>query len=89
MAMSTNGVALLNYLKENSGKDITAQDCAEVLDLKLASITGSFNALVKKGLGVRVEAEIELEDKTHKKVKFLKLTDAGLVFDPTVEEVAK
>ena len=29
----------------------------------------------------RVEAEVELEDGTHKKVKFIKLTDAGREHD--------
>ena len=30
----------------------------------------------------RVPAEIELEDGTHKAVKFIRLTDAGRAFDP-------
>ena len=38
----------------------------------------------------RVEAEIELADKTHKKVKFVKLTEAGKDFDENaVEEKAE
>ena len=42
---------------------------------------------MKKGLGERVTAEIELEDGSHKTVKFLKLTDAGLALDvDAVEE---
>lgn len=85
MAMSVNGQNLVNYLKGQNGADVTAHDAAEALGVKLASITGSFNALVKKGLGERVEAEIQVEDGTHKKVKFLKLTEAGLAFDPTAE----
>lgn len=83
--MSTNGQNLLNYLKSNAGADVTAHDAAEALGVKLASITGSFNALVKKGLGVREEAEIQLEDGTHKKVKFLRLTDEGMAFDPAAD----
>ena len=87
MAMSTNGQNLLGFLKGKVGQDVTAHDAAEALGVKLASVTGSFNAMVKKGLGERVEAEVALEDGTHKKVKFLKLTDAGIAFDPTAEEV--
>ena len=34
----------------------------------------------------RVEAEIELADKTHKKVKFVKLTEAGKDFDENAVE---
>lgn len=88
MAMSTNGQNLLGFLKDNVANDVTAHDAAEALGVKLASVTGSFNAMVRKGLGERVEAEIQLEDGTHKKVKFLKLTDAGIAFDPTVEVAA-
>ena len=34
---------------------------------------------------VRVPAEIELEDGTHKAVKFIQFTDAGRAFDPDAE----
>lgn len=87
MAMSINGQNLLGYLKANKGVDVTAHDAAAALDIKLASVTGSFNALVKKGFGERIDAEIQLADESHKKVKFLKLTATGLEFDPTVEVV--
>lgn len=85
MAMSINGQNLLGYLKSNAGVDVTAHDAAASLDIKLASVTGSFNALVKKGFGERIDAEVEIADGTHKKVKFLKLTATGMEFDPTVE----
>ena len=39
-------------------------------------------ALQRKGLGVRIPAEIELEDGTHKVIKFLELTESGLAFTP-------
>jgi len=35
---------------------------------------------------VREEAEVELADNTHKKVKFIRLTDAGRDFDPEAPE---
>jgi hypothetical protein len=35
---------------------------------------------------VREEAEVELEDGSHKKVKFIHLTDAGKAFDPDKAE---
>jgi CO/xanthine dehydrogenase Mo-binding subunit len=37
----------------------------------------------------RVESEIEVEDGKHKVVKFIKLTDAGKVFDPNAVEDAE
>ena len=33
----------------------------------------------------RVEAEVEAEDGTHAKVKFIRLTDAGRKFNPDAE----
>ena len=86
MAMKENSVKVLNYLKQVNGQDVTAADVAEALGLEKRSVDGIFtSAIQRKGLGVRTEAEIELEDGTHKKVKFLSLTDAGLAFDPTAE----
>jgi len=87
MAISTNTKAIIKYLQEIHGSDVTAEDVANALGLSKASVNGSFTkAIQEKGLGVRVEAEIELEDNTHKKVKFLVLTDAGLAFDPDAVE---
>lgn len=83
MAMGSNTVALLNYLKENVDRDITAAQAAEELGLTQRQVDGGFTSgLQKKDLGYREEAEIELNDGTHKKVKFLRLTDLGLTFDP-------
>lgn len=86
MAMKENSVKVLNYLKKVNGQDVTAADVAEALGLEKRQIDGIFtSALQRKGLGVRVPAEIELEDGTHKAVKFLRLTDAGMAFDPDAE----
>ena len=86
MAMKENSVKVLNYLKGLNGADVTAADVADALELPKKSIDGIFtSAIQRKGLGVREVAEIELEDGTHKQVKFLKLTDAGMSFDPTAE----
>ena len=91
MAMSANSVAVLNYLKEINGANVTAADVAEALGLEKRSVDGIFtSAIQRKGLGVRVPAEVELEDGTHKAVKFLTLTSVGMAFDPNaVEEAAE
>ena len=82
MAMSENSKKVLNYMKEINGADVTAADVA-ALGLEKRQIDGIFtSAIQRKGYGVRVPAEIALEDGTHKPVKFLKLTDAGMAFDP-------
>ena len=85
-AMSENAKKVLAYLKSVNGENVTVHDVSEALDIPVNSVTGTFSSFVKKGLGVRECAEIEIEDGTHKQVKFLKLTDAGIAYDPVVEE---
>lgn len=86
MSMKPNTLAVLNYLKENHGKDMTAADVAEVLGLEKRQIDGIFtSAIQRKQLGFREEAEITLADNSHQKVKYLRLNEAGLAFDPDAE----
>ena len=86
MAMSDNSKTVLKYLKENHGTNLTAADVAEALDLEKRTVDGIFtSAIQRKGLGVRVPGEIELEDGMHKQVKYLVLTEEGLAFDPDAE----
>ena len=81
-AMSENAKKVLAYLKGVNGENVTVHDVSEAIGLPVNSITGTFNSFVKKGLGVRESAEVEVEDGTHKQVKFLSLTPAGMSFDP-------
>lgn len=71
--MSENSVKLLAYLQENAGTKMTAEEVAEATGLAKATITGAFTAFVKKGLGVREEAQIP----GTVDVSFLTVTDAG------------
>lgn len=91
MAMSTNSKMILNYLKDNHSADLTAADVADALGLDARQVNGAFtSAIQRKGYGVREEAEVELADGSHKKVKFLRLNDTGMTFDPdAVEEPAE
>lgn len=85
--LKENSLKVLNYVRENDGADITAADIAAGTGLEVKSVNGIITAAFqKKGLMERVEAEIELEDGSHKKVKFVKLTDAGREFDENAEE---
>lgn len=77
MAMSENSVKILNYLKENAGKNKTSADVAEALELSKATVNGAFTAMQKKGLGVRVEAEIP----GAVDVSFLTVTEEGRAAD--------
>lgn len=86
MAMKENSRKVFEYLKTVAGQNVTAADVAEALGLEKRSVEGIFtSAIQKKGLGVRTAAEIELEDGSHKAVKFLSLTEAGMAYDPDAE----
>ena len=86
MAMKENSKKVLNYLKEVNGQQVTTADVAEALGLEKRSVDGIFtSAIQRKGLGVRTPAEIELDDGTHKAVKFLSLTAEGMNFDPDAD----
>lgn len=84
--MTENSRKVFDYLKQINGADVTAQDVANALSLEKRSVDGIFTAFQKKGFGVRTPAEIELENGTHKAVKFLSLTPAGMAFDPDAED---
>ena len=67
MAMKENSKNVLNYLKGINGADVTSADVADALGLEKRQVDGIFtSALQRKGLGVRVPAEAELEDGSHK-----------------------
>lgn len=85
--MKENSRKVLNYLKEINGQDVTAKDVAEAVGLTKKQVDGIFtSAIQRKDLGIRVPAEIELEDGSHEKVKFLQLTPEGMAFDPDKED---
>ena len=87
MAMKENSRKVLDYLKSVNGQNVTSADVAEALGFEKRSVDGiSTSAIQRKGLGIRTPAEIELEDGTHKSVKFLSLTAAGMSFDPDAED---
>lgn len=82
-AMKENTRKVFDYLKNNSDKDLTAADVADILGLEKRQVDGIFtSALQRKGLGIREPAEIELADGSHQKVKYLRITEAGFAFDP-------
>lgn len=86
MAMKENSRKVFDYLKTINGQNVTSEDVGKALGLEKRSVDGIFTAFQRKGLGVRTPAEIELDDGTHKAVKFLSLTPAGMSFDPDAEE---
>lgn len=90
MAMKINTKRVFEYLQEINGANVTAADVAAAVGLEKKQVDGIFtSAIQKKKLGVRVPAEIELEDGTHQKVKFLQLTETGMALDLSAEEIAE
>ena len=89
--MKENTKKVITYLQGLDATDnVTAADVAEALGLEKRSVDSIFtSAIQRKGLGVREEAEIELADGTHQKVKFLRLTDAGKAIDVNADPDAE
>ena len=88
-AVSEKSLVVLNYLKDNDGTDMTSADIAEALGMEKKSVDGIVTSgLQRKNLAERIPAEIELEDGTHKPVKFIKATAAGLAYDHEAAKAA-
>lgn len=90
MAVKPNTKKVIEYLKEINGSQVTSADVAEALGLEKRQVDGIFtSAIQRKGLGVRTPAEVELEDGSHKQIKFLSLTSEGMAFDPDADADAE
>lgn len=73
MAMTANSKAILNYMKENHGKQMTAAQIADALGMEKKTVDGAFTSFVRKEIGSRVEDTVEGDVE----VKVLSITDAG------------
>jgi hypothetical protein len=81
-AMKENTRKVFEYLREVKGQNVTAADVADALGLEKRQVDGIFtSAIQRKSYGYREEAEIELDDGSHAKVKFLRLNDSGMKLD--------
>ena len=88
--LKENSKIVFNYVKAHEGENITAADIAEGTGLEVRSVNGIVtSAFQRKDLMARNAAEIELEDGSHKAVKFIVLTDEGRNFDPEAKEDAE
>lgn len=83
VAVSEKSLAVLEYLKGIGDQNVTAADIAAALGMEKKSVDGIVTSglIRNKGLAERIPAEVELEDGTHKTVKFIKATAAGLAYD--------
>ncbi len=88
--LSENSRLVYDYVKENGDKNLTAADIATATGLNTRQVNGIVtSAFQRKGLMERIPAEVELEDGSHQAVKFIKLTDEGMAFDPDAVEEAE
>ena len=70
--LKPNSRTVYEFVKANDGKNITAADIAEGTGLDTKQVNGIVtSAFQRKGLMERIPAEIELEDGSHKSVKFI------------------
>jgi hypothetical protein len=85
--LKPNSKLVYDYVKANGASNITAADIAEGTGLNTRQVNGIVtSAFQRKGLMERIAAEVELEDGSHKTVKFIKLTAEGEAFDPEAED---
>lgn len=90
MALKENSRKVLDYVRSMRGENITAADIADATGLETKQVNGIVtSAFQKKGLMKRTPAEIELEDGTHKAVKFISETEEGMAYDPDGPEEQK
>ena len=89
--LSDKAKKVFEYVKAHQDENITAADVVEGLDGEYGkrSVDAVFTGLCKKGLTERVVAEVAEEDGTHEKVKFFRVTDDGMGFDPYAEAEAE
>lgn len=84
-AMKEQTRKVFDYVKAHNGEDITSGDVADALGLEKRQVDGSFTSFQKKGWGIREPGERENADGTHTAVKFLRMTQDGLDYDPDNE----
>ena len=94
--MTQNSELILNYLKTNYGKEFSKQELVDALHVSIAAVTGSLNALIKKGYATTTRTEeVEVSPATEtrkaqvKKVLYHTLTESGLAYDPVAEAAEK
>jgi len=81
--LKPNSRTVFEFVKANSERNLTAADIAEGTGLDVKRVNGIVtSAFQKKGLMERIPAEIEKEDGSPKSVKIIRLTEAGLAFNP-------
>ena len=79
--LNENAIKVLDYLTSVKGTYVTIDDLAAATGIEKKSATGVYNALVKKGFCARTPKNVEADVE----VKYLKLTEKGMAFDPATD----
>ena len=94
--MTTNSIAVFNFLKNNYGKEFSKQQIAETLGIPLSAVVGAINAQVKAGRVLKTRTEtIEVTPATEtrkavtKDIVYHTLAEDALTYDPVAEEERK
>lgn len=81
-ALKENSKLVWHYCMDHDGEDFTAADIAEATGLEVKQVNGIVtSAFQRKNWMERIPAEVELDDGTHKAVKFIRLTAEGKKID--------
>jgi len=86
--MTENSKKVFNFLKSHPNKEYTKHEIVEELDVTMAVVSGSVNGLLKKGLADERIEEFPPLYKGGKptELRWVKLNQAGLKYDPDEEE---
>lgn len=94
--LKENSRLVYDFVKAHNEEDFTAQDIADAVGLSVRTVNGIVTSAFQRHkdkdknevpLMVRIPAEIQdPETGLHKAIKFIKLTEAGMEFDPDQTE---
>ena len=86
--MTENARLILNFMKENPNREMTKQEIAAELSVSVQTVTGTMKNLLTKGYATERQEDIDVNG-VSKVAKYVKITSAGLEYDPDAEEEAK
>ncbi len=95
--MTDNAKKIINFLKDNFGSEFTRDEIAEAVGLASpVAVTGTVTSLKKKGFAEYVPYDVDVvmtvngvSKTTQKTINKIRMTEAGLSYDPAAEEKAK
>ena len=89
--MTDNSKLIFEFLKKNYGKEFTKYEIVERVDVTMAAVNGTVNALSKKGLiAERIETTpAKYAGQKDTEIRLISITEAGKEYDPDEDERKK